>query len=97
MYCKSHMYNRVEVSSIYNQDGFSDIIEGTSGLFFKMLFRGAQETCRLCIGVAVGKATFVVEQRRFMTPGVALPSEVMLSRWDLFVELKSLLLLQDKS
>ncbi len=80
-----------------NQEGFSDTIEGASDLFFKMLFRGAQDPRRVCIGVAVGKATFVVEQRRFMTPGVALPSDEMLSRWDLFVELKSLLLLQDKS
>ncbi len=82
---------------IYNQDGFSGVITGTSDLLFKMLFRGAQDPRRLCIGVAVGKATFVVEQRRFMTPGVALPSDDRLSRWDLFVELKSLLLLQDKS
>ncbi len=78
---------------MYNQDGFSDIIEGTSDQFFKMLIRGAQDPRRLCIGDAVGKATFVVEQRRFMTPGVALPSDEMLSRWDRFVELKSLLLL----
>ncbi len=82
---------------MHNQVGFSELNKGTSDLFFKMLFRGAQETRRLCIGVAVGKATFVVEQRRFITPGVALPSDDRLSRWDRFVELKSLLLLQDKS
>ncbi len=82
---------------MHNQEGFPWLNKGTANLFFKMLFRGAQETRRLCIGVAVGKATFVVEQRRFMTPGVALPSDDRLSRWDRFVELKSLLLLQDKS
>ncbi len=91
------MYNRVEVSSIFNHEVFSGVITGTSDLFFKMLLRGAQDPRRLCIGVAVGKATFVVEQRRFMTPGVALPSDDRLSRWDRFVELKSLLLLQGKS
>ncbi len=46
---------------MYNQEGFSDIIEGTSDLFFKMLFRGAQDTHRFCKGVAVEKATFVDE------------------------------------
>ncbi len=79
-----------------NQEGFSDIIAETSDLFFKMLFRGTQDPRRFCNGVAVAKETFVDEQRRLMTPGVALPSDEMLSRRDLFVELKSLLLLQDK-
>ncbi len=82
---------------MYNQDRFSDIIESTSGLFFRMLVRGAQDPRRFCNGVAVAKTTFVDEQRRLMTPGVALPSDDRLSRRDLFVELKSLLLLQDKS
>ncbi len=82
---------------MHNQEGFSWLNKGTSNLFFNMLCRGAQDPRRVCIGVAVGKATFVVEQRRFITPGVALPSDDMLSRWDRFVELKSLLLLQDKS
>ncbi len=78
---------------MHNQEGFSGLNKETSDLFFKMLFRGTQDPRRLCIGVVVGKATFVDEQRRLMTPGVAIPSDEMLSRWDRFVELKSLLLL----
>ncbi len=79
-----------------NQEGFSDTIEGASDLFFKMLFRGPQDPRRFSNGVAVAKATFVDEQRRLMTPGVALPRDDRLSRWDRFVELKSLLLLKSK-
>ncbi len=78
---------------MHNHEGISGLNKGASNLFFNMLFRGAQETRRFCNGVAVEKAIFVDEQRRLMTPGVALPSDEMLSRWDRFVELKSLLLL----
>ncbi len=92
------MFNLQDVwQHMKNQEGFSDIIEERSDLFFNMLFRGAQDPRRFCKGVAVAKTTFVDEQRRLMTPGVALPTDDMLSRWDRFVELKSLLLLQDKS
>ncbi len=88
------MHNLQDVRQhMSNQEGFSDIIAETSELFFKMLFRRAQDPRRFCKGVAVAKTTFVDEQRRLMTPGVALPSDALLSRRGLFVELKSLLLL----